>query len=126
RLAGLGLGYGPVFQGLRAAWRNGDEICAEVALPDEEAAEAGRFLVRPALLDSALHPAVDEAGELRLPFAWRGVRVHAAGAKSLRSATATWLPSAMRSMPERRLRTPCSWTQRRRRARPHSTWRRAR
>ncbi|PKA38247.1 polyketide synthase dehydratase domain-containing protein, partial [Streptomyces sp. SM8] len=33
-LAEAGLRYGPVFQGLRAAWRRDDEVFAEVALPD--------------------------------------------------------------------------------------------
>ncbi|MYU20018.1 hypothetical protein GTZ78_57440, partial [Streptomyces sp. SID8361] len=31
RLAGVGLEYGPVFRGVRAAWRRGDEVFAEVA-----------------------------------------------------------------------------------------------
>ncbi|MEV0186888.1 acyltransferase domain-containing protein, partial [Streptomyces sp. NPDC050625] len=33
RLADRGYGYGPVFQGLRSAWRAGDEVFAEVELP---------------------------------------------------------------------------------------------
>jgi acyl transferase domain-containing protein len=33
RLAAHGYGYGPAFQGLRAAWRDGDEAWAEVELP---------------------------------------------------------------------------------------------
>ncbi|NEE31656.1 hypothetical protein G3M53_40210, partial [Streptomyces sp. SID7982] len=33
RLAEQGYGYGPAFHGLRAAWRRGDEVFAEVALP---------------------------------------------------------------------------------------------
>ncbi|WP_438471557.1 polyketide synthase dehydratase domain-containing protein, partial [Streptomyces asiaticus] len=36
RLAGVGLEYGPVFQGVRAAWRRGDEVFAEVALGEEQ------------------------------------------------------------------------------------------
>ncbi|WP_352230245.1 polyketide synthase dehydratase domain-containing protein, partial [Streptomyces sp. NBRC 14336] len=36
RFAGLGLSYGPVFQGLRAVWRRGEEVFAEVALPAEQ------------------------------------------------------------------------------------------
>ncbi|MFJ1569952.1 beta-ketoacyl synthase N-terminal-like domain-containing protein, partial [Streptomyces erythrochromogenes] len=31
--AGAGFGYGPVFRGLRAVWRRGEELFAEVALP---------------------------------------------------------------------------------------------
>ncbi|MBI0301538.1 polyketide synthase dehydratase domain-containing protein, partial [Streptomyces sp. PRKS01-29] len=54
RLAGVGLEYGPVFQGVRAAWRRGDEVFAEVVLGEEQRAEAGRFGLHPALLDAAL------------------------------------------------------------------------
>ncbi|MDW4903684.1 polyketide synthase dehydratase domain-containing protein, partial [Streptomyces californicus] len=51
-LAGFyeGLEYGPEFQGLRAAWRRGEEVFAEVAVED-----AGGFGLHPVLLDSALH-----------------------------------------------------------------------
>ena len=95
-LAAGGYGYGPAFRGLRAAWRRGEEIFAEVALPEEAAGEAGSFGVHPALLDAALHAAGlagmagDAAvsgggpGEVRLPFAWRGVSLYAAGASALR------------------------------------------
>ncbi len=89
RLADLGLSYGPLFQGLRAAWRGNDAVYAELALPDEAHAEADAFGVHPALLDSALHalgagglvPAAD--GPL-LPFAWSRVTVHGTGAAGLR------------------------------------------
>jgi NADPH:quinone reductase-like Zn-dependent oxidoreductase/acyl carrier protein len=90
-LAALGYGYGPVFRGLRAAWRRGDDIFAEVALPEEVAADAVRFGIHPALLDAALHAVAmvgraeyAEAGTVWLPFAWGGVRLHAAGASALR------------------------------------------
>ncbi|PRY01762.1 type I polyketide synthase [Allonocardiopsis opalescens] len=79
--------YGPLFRGLRAAWRRGDEIFAEVALPGEAADQAARFGLHPALLDAALH-ATDLGGAERtdtvLPFAWSGVTLHAAGATALR------------------------------------------
>ncbi|MEZ3183279.1 polyketide synthase dehydratase domain-containing protein, partial [Streptomyces pimonensis] len=83
--ADAGFGYGPVFQGLRAAWRRGDEVFAEVVLPD--GVDAGGFGLHPALLDAALHAAgltggADGTG--RLPFAWSGVRLHASGARVLR------------------------------------------
>ncbi|WP_229890367.1 polyketide synthase dehydratase domain-containing protein, partial [Streptomyces griseomycini] len=55
-----GFGYGPVFQGLRAAWRRGDEVFAEVALPEGVSAEG--FGLHPALLDAALH-AIGLAGD---------------------------------------------------------------
>ncbi|MGV4989204.1 polyketide synthase dehydratase domain-containing protein, partial [Streptomyces sp. NRAIS3] len=86
RLAETGLGYGPAFQGLRAAWRRGEEIFAEIALPVGQRGQAGEFGLHPALLDAALHALAlrgDDDG-LRLPFAFRGVRWYAAGAAALR------------------------------------------
>ncbi|MFC8454944.1 SDR family NAD(P)-dependent oxidoreductase, partial [Kitasatospora sp. NPDC057223] len=88
-LAELGYRYGPVFQGLRAAWRRGDELFAEVELPEQARADAERFGLHPALLDAALHTALlgggrDSADGPLLPFAWNGVRLHAAGATALR------------------------------------------
>ncbi|MGA4876704.1 type I polyketide synthase [Streptomyces lydicamycinicus] len=89
RLAEAGMNYGPVFQGLRAAWRRGQEVFAEVALPEAAAEDAGSFGLHPALLDAALHAAglgsffTDEGGA-RLPFAWSGLTLHAAGAATLR------------------------------------------
>ncbi|MEU9469082.1 type I polyketide synthase [Streptomyces avermitilis] len=92
RLAREGLHYGPVFQGLRAAWRLGDDVFAEVSLPEEGYADASRFVLHPALLDAALHTmtlggvAPDDSGgpAVSLPFAWSGVRLHASGARRLR------------------------------------------
>ncbi|TDD35455.1 SDR family NAD(P)-dependent oxidoreductase [Actinomadura sp. KC06] len=86
-LSARGFGYGPVFQGLRAAWRLGDELFAEVALPDEVRAEAGGFGVHPALLDAAMHVMLisgDDGQEAVLPFEWSGVRLLASGASSVR------------------------------------------
>ncbi|AZS70419.1 polyketide synthase [Streptomyces lydicus] len=88
-LAAAGYEYGPVFQGLRAAWRRGDEVFAEVALPEEAVGEAGRFGLHPALLDAVLHTV--GLGEAHgdegpgLPFAWTGVQLHAVGATALRA-----------------------------------------
>ncbi|MFH8371439.1 SDR family NAD(P)-dependent oxidoreductase, partial [Streptomyces sp. NPDC018031] len=85
RLAADGLGYGPVFQGLRAAWRRGDEVFAEVALEPGAHEDAARFGLHPALLDAALHAATLRTGnEVRLPFSWTGVTLHATGATALR------------------------------------------
>ncbi|WP_143681620.1 type I polyketide synthase, partial [Actinacidiphila glaucinigra] len=88
-LAAAGFDYGPVFQGLRSAWREGDEIYAEVSLDEESAATAEWFGLHPALLDATLHAAglgglVEDTGQGRLPFAWGGVRLHAAGAAAVR------------------------------------------
>ncbi|MEV7261880.1 type I polyketide synthase [Streptomyces sp. NPDC093937] len=87
-LAGRGFDYGPVFRGLRRVWRRGDEVFAEVALPEEVVDAADAFGLHPALLDAALHaigllPRADEEGT-RLPFAWSGVSLHAVGARALR------------------------------------------
>ncbi|WP_455908370.1 SDR family NAD(P)-dependent oxidoreductase, partial [Streptomyces goshikiensis] len=84
-----GFGYGPVFQGLRAAWRKGDEVFAEVGLGDEQGPDAEQFTIHPALLDSVLHAIglgslVEDTGQPRLPFSWSGVAVHSTGADTLR------------------------------------------
>ncbi|MGW1227006.1 type I polyketide synthase [Streptomyces sp. NPDC002530] len=86
RLADAGLGYGPAFQGLRAAWRRGTETFAEITLPEEAGADRD-FGIHPALLDACLHPDVVDAadGPLRLPFAWSGVHLHGNGATTVRA-----------------------------------------
>ncbi|MFF7338201.1 type I polyketide synthase [Streptomyces sp. NPDC008163] len=86
QLLGRGYGYGPAFQGLTAAWRRGDELFAEVVLP-EEAGRADRFGVHPALLDAALHvDLIDEpeSGATMLPFSWSDVSLHASAPTALR------------------------------------------
>nr|WP_084523619.1 type I polyketide synthase [Nocardia inohanensis] len=89
-----GYGYGPNFQGMRAMWRRGEdgadghELFAEVALPDPAAAEG--YGLHPALFDAAMHALIVD--QLRnggldapaLPFSWRGVALHAAGASAIR------------------------------------------
>ncbi|MGC4750681.1 SDR family NAD(P)-dependent oxidoreductase, partial [Micromonospora sp. DT201] len=82
-LAEAGYQYGPAFRGLRAAWRSGADVYAEVSLP--EGLDAGRFTLHPALLDATLHALalLSDAGTLAMPFAWTGVTVHAIGATSL-------------------------------------------
>ncbi|MEW2619202.1 SDR family NAD(P)-dependent oxidoreductase [Streptomyces sp. NPDC048106] len=86
--ADLGYGYGPAFQGLRRAWRRGEEVFTEVALPEEYAAQADSFELHPALLDAALHATVlgyhGDTETAVLPFSWNGVRTHATGADALR------------------------------------------
>ena len=77
---------------MRAAWRRGPEIFAEVALPEEVAASARLFALHPALLDAALHPAASgpgaqpgtQPGEIQLASAWTGVSLYAEGASALR------------------------------------------
>ncbi|MDX5570373.1 SDR family NAD(P)-dependent oxidoreductase, partial [Streptomyces sp. ID05-04B] len=88
RMARAGYGYGPAFRGLRAVWHRDAEVFAEIALPEGETADG--WSLHPALLDAALHPDVlgevdrDESGPLNLPFSWHDVRLHAAGATTLR------------------------------------------
>ncbi|RZD57464.1 short-chain dehydrogenase, partial [Streptomyces albidoflavus] len=81
-----GYGYGPVFQGLRAAWRRDDAMFAEVALPEDAAGEAGRFGLHPAVLDAAMHAGIlnEEEGQAVVPFAWNDVTLHAVGAAAVR------------------------------------------
>ncbi|WP_143645364.1 type I polyketide synthase, partial [Streptomyces antioxidans] len=88
-LAEAGLAYGPVFRGLRSAWRLDGEVYAELELPEGVRAEAGGFGLHPALLDSALHVVglgglVEGEAGARLPFSWSGVSLHAVGASVLR------------------------------------------
>ncbi|RKT70181.1 acyl transferase domain-containing protein [Saccharothrix variisporea] len=87
RFAALGITYGPAFHGLRAVWRRGDEVFAEVAAPDQ--ADVTGFGLHPAVLDAALHPLAlgvftSEGDGPWLPFAWHGVTLHATGATALR------------------------------------------
>ncbi|MGH3226652.1 MAG: polyketide synthase dehydratase domain-containing protein, partial [Streptosporangiaceae bacterium] len=83
RLSAAGLGYGPSFQGLRAVWRRGGEVFAEVCLPDDAATAEG-FGLHPVLLDAALHAGAvgiaEGAAQVELPFSWTGVSLHAARA----------------------------------------------
>ncbi|MFJ3973504.1 SDR family NAD(P)-dependent oxidoreductase, partial [Streptomyces parvus] len=99
QLSARGFGYGPAFQGLRRAWRRGDEVLAEVAVAGLDVAGFG---VHPALLDSGLHALavsgllggaaerdaagepVDADGRGWLPFSWGGVCLRATGATTLR------------------------------------------
>ncbi|MEV5877193.1 type I polyketide synthase [Streptomyces sp. NPDC052101] len=91
RLADLGFGYGPSFQGVRAAWSSGDEVFTEVALDETTAGRAAGFGVHPALLDATFHAAIDVLaddlpdGRLPLPFSFGGVRVFRRGATAVRA-----------------------------------------
>ncbi|MFE9820429.1 type I polyketide synthase, partial [Streptomyces sp. NPDC005773] len=81
--------YGPVFRGLKAAWRRGDDVFAEVELPEQAHGDAERFGLHPALLDATMHAlgvGEDVTGDepTELPFTWTNVSLHAAGARSLR------------------------------------------
>ncbi|MCD9140518.1 type I polyketide synthase [Streptomyces albireticuli] len=81
--AAAGVGYEGAFRGLRAAWRRGAEVFAEVRLPDESAADAALYGLHPALLDAVLHPIAllgpgAGGGHGLLPFSWTDVVRHQA------------------------------------------------
>ncbi|MFE2728848.1 type I polyketide synthase [Kitasatospora sp. NPDC059327] len=99
RLAALGVDYGPAFRGLRALWRRGDEVFAEVALPEADRSEAARYGLHPALLDAALQAyavgSPQASGRVPVPFAWHGVSVRPAGAAALRVRLAPAGPDAV-------------------------------
>ncbi|MBI0295132.1 SDR family NAD(P)-dependent oxidoreductase [Streptomyces sp. PRKS01-29] len=86
-----GYGYGPAYQGLTAAWRQGGDVLAEVALPDAAGGRDG-FGIHPVLLDAALHPSLlmdrpegqEDDGQVWLPFAWNGVSLWATEAATVR------------------------------------------
>ncbi|MEV0477523.1 type I polyketide synthase, partial [Streptomyces prunicolor] len=96
RVAEAGLAYGPAFQGVTALWRRDEELFAEVGpLP---LADTRRHMLHPALLDAALHPgllAEPPTGAPRLPFAWRGLTLHATGATALRVRMTTTGPDSI-------------------------------
>ncbi|WP_158713541.1 type I polyketide synthase, partial [Streptomyces sp. NRRL F-525] len=107
RLADIGIGYGPLFQGLQAAWRDGDTLYADITLPEDT--DTTGYGIHPALLDAALHPLAlsalnaqdDDAQtgarqrQFRMPFAWSGVTLHATGATALRVALVPTAPDTV-------------------------------
>ncbi|MGH2879414.1 MAG: type I polyketide synthase, partial [Solirubrobacteraceae bacterium] len=89
RLAGMGLEYGPAFQGLTGAWVRGDEVLCEASLPDGQHATVAEFGLHPALLDAAFHAAAATRREVdaavRLPFSWADIVLHQVGVAALRA-----------------------------------------
>nr|WP_263165001.1 type I polyketide synthase [Streptomyces sp. SCSIO ZS0520]UFZ14062.1 PKS I [Streptomyces sp.] len=89
-----GITYGPVFRGVQAAWRHGEEIYTTVVLPQDTTTEAENapYTLHPALLDAALHgitlgtfttPAENRATPTpHLPFAWTDIHLHRATAET--------------------------------------------
>jgi 5-hydroxydodecatetraenal polyketide synthase CpkA len=84
RLAELGYGYGPAFQGLESVDRHGTSTFAEISLPEPLRGSADRYRVHPALLDVALHALVLDADQVLLPFSWSDVTLNASSATELR------------------------------------------
>ena len=87
QLAARGYAYGPAFQGLVAIWRRESELFVEVAAPTGAGVVVDGMGMHPAVLDAVLHALglAIETTETRLPFCWRGVSLHAAGAGRVRA-----------------------------------------
>ena len=87
--ADRGLVYGPTFRALRAAWRDHEQVYADIALDDTVQTEG--FQLHPAALDAALHAI--GAGDLlpahadgaSVPSSWSGVTLHAIGGAAVRA-----------------------------------------
>ncbi|GAA2100773.1 hypothetical protein GCM10009801_73520 [Streptomyces albiaxialis] len=108
--AGAGHDCGGALRGVRALWRDGDTLLADVVLP-EGAGDPDAYGLHPVLLEAALHPALlgrapygpdapdapggpdddPAAARPRLPYSWSGVTLWATGATTLR-ATLSPLP----------------------------------
>ncbi|MFI1919816.1 SDR family NAD(P)-dependent oxidoreductase [Nocardia sp. NPDC020380] len=97
RLADIGLDYGPLFQGVQAAWRTATDVYVEVTLPDDVGGE--NFAIHPALFDAALHGAMldkDAESVPDLPFSWTGVHLGRTGLSQVRVRIGTAGESALR------------------------------
>ncbi|WP_345328644.1 type I polyketide synthase, partial [Kitasatospora aburaviensis] len=93
----LGYDYGPAFQGVRAVWRSGGDVYAEVALPGDTGGEG--FGIHPALFDAAMHGGLLQQGEgvsAVLPFSWSGVRLGRTGQSRVRARISPTGDGAMR------------------------------
>ncbi len=99
RLAEIGFDYGPAFTGVRAAWRVGDEVFAEVSLPEEHVESARGFGFHPALFDASLHSGLswlEQGTSAAVPFSWSGVRLERSGASRVRVRISSAGESALR------------------------------
>ena len=103
KLATQGYHYGPTFQGVRRFWRDHcapEVIYADVELPNDT--DIDGYGIHPALLDAALHPllslyhtdATDSTEQVRLPFAFTGLTLHATHATQLRVQLTRTSPDA--------------------------------
>ncbi|MFC5291166.1 SDR family NAD(P)-dependent oxidoreductase [Actinokineospora guangxiensis] len=85
-MADLGYDYGPAFQSVRALFKLGAEVYAEVALPEGTSGDG--FGIHPALFDAAMHGGLMQQGEdvsAVLPFSWSGVRLGRVGQSRVRA-----------------------------------------
>ncbi|MFF0530970.1 SDR family NAD(P)-dependent oxidoreductase [Nocardia amikacinitolerans] len=85
-----GYDLGPAFRGVRALWRRGEEVFAEIAANAETGVRGKGFGIHPALLDATLQAGLLAgvleigAGQVVLPFSWESVSLYATGASALR------------------------------------------
>ncbi|WP_156175395.1 type I polyketide synthase, partial [Bradyrhizobium sp. LTSP849] len=89
RLSAQGSDCAPALQGLTGAWRCGETIYAEVALPAGTISGAGEHGIHPALFDAALHVFAAEGfaaaeGGIPFPVSWSDVTLHTHVASELR------------------------------------------
>ncbi len=79
-MAGLGIGYGPNFQGVAAIWRRDGEALGELHAPAGVVFELGSYGMHPALLDAAfqvVNAALPADGETLVPAGIAGAQVYA-------------------------------------------------
>ncbi|MFE2954525.1 SDR family NAD(P)-dependent oxidoreductase, partial [Embleya sp. NPDC059267] len=93
RLDERGRTHGPAFGGLAALWQRGDELFAEVRLPED--VDPDTFGIHPVLLDAALHPLLAVGREITEP-SWHGFDLYAAGPRALRVRIRPKGPDAFR------------------------------
>ncbi len=84
----IGLSYGSVFRCLKEVYRSNQTVYAKVKLSDEQAKDAEKYAIHPALLDSALHAIFflyeeTHRQNVRLPFEINHATLYAKGAKEL-------------------------------------------
>ncbi|MFJ8043916.1 type I polyketide synthase [Kitasatospora sp. NPDC096147] len=102
RLASRGLTIGPQLRALTALWREGEDLYAELDLPEPARSEAAAFGLHPALLDAALHAALLDAAPpgrradqdpadrpATTVVEWGRTRLYATGATTLRARLGT-------------------------------------
>ncbi|MET8289413.1 type I polyketide synthase [Streptomyces sp. NPDC005132] len=75
---------GTALRTLTAAWRLGDEVYADAALPDPQRAEAAHFTLHPALIEGALLALSATGHPAPHALSWSGLTLHATAAESVR------------------------------------------
>jgi acyl transferase domain-containing protein/acyl carrier protein len=99
QLSAVGIDYGPAFRGLTAGWRRGEELFAEIRVPEDAGVDPDSFAMHPALLDAALHVTgimgADSPAQTRVLFAWNGFCWRASAASALRVKIAASTPDEL-------------------------------